>query len=108
MKMNGVDVVAGIAHAQTVAAALSYVEHWRGLVHGEGHVVDGPFVKTFQGGIAFEKKHVDGFIRRRAGVAGLAKSRIIPVKRLRLDPLRLARLGGGFNSNAHSRGEGTC
>src|ERR1700751_6212187 len=97
MKMNGMDVVAGVAHAQTVPAALSYVEHWRGLVHGEGHVVDGPFVKTIHSGVAFEKKHVDGFIRRRAGVAGLAKSRIIPVKRLRLDPLRLGSPGRGFN-----------
>ena len=65
MEMDGVDVVAGVAHVDAVAAALMEVKRGGHVVHGEGDVVDGPAIEAFCGGVLLGEGHLDGFIGRR-------------------------------------------
>ena len=48
VEMDGVDVVAGVAHAHAVALALMEMEGWLGhhMVRGIGDAVDGPLIES--------------------------------------------------------------
>lgn len=104
VEMDGVDIVAGVAHAETVAAALMQVEAGSGTFHGEGETVDGPLIETVFGGVVFGEGQVDLFIEFcvGGGDVGFAKTHIVPVKRLGLEPLRFASLACIFDDDAHT------
>ena len=104
MQMHGMDVVAGIAHAQPIALALAQMKHRLHFVHRERHVVDAPFVEALVGGVVLGERHLDGFIRRLARRTRLSETRIIPFERSRLGPFRLSGFAGIFDHNAHAPG----
>src|ERR1700758_2305934 len=102
--MDGVDVVARVAHGQ--AEPLSFFEVERGgnyrLSHRIGDAVDRPTIKTFFGGVVFRKRHLKGIVGRRSACARLRKARIVPFERWRSDPGWFACFAGIFDYDAHA------
>lgn len=71
------------AHAQPVPFALLHLEHWMHLIFRKRDVVYSPAIEAIRGGILLGKG-------------------IVPLKRFRGDPLRLARLASVFNHDSHA------
>src|SRR5262245_6599400 len=101
MQVQRVDVVAGVAHAQPVAAALPYAEHWLHLLHRERDSVDGPDVEAIVRGVVLGKRHLNRFIRGPLGTR-FAEARVIPMEWCRRQPNGLALAPGVLDDDAHA------
>jgi hypothetical protein len=64
MKVNGMDVVAGVAHVQAIALALVQMVGRLHAAAGEGDVVNCPEIKSVLGGVLLRERHDDGFVGR--------------------------------------------
>jgi hypothetical protein len=53
--MDGMDVVAGVTHAQAVATPLRQVKCGSRLIHRESYIVDGPLVKPSLAALRLKK-----------------------------------------------------
>src|SRR5271157_921402 len=66
MKVDRMDVVAGVAHAQPVPFAVTYAKHWMHRLHPilrKREIVDRPPVETTLGCVLLGKDHFDDLIR---------------------------------------------
>src|SRR5579862_867484 len=102
--MDGVNVVARVAHVQAVPLSSFEVErsgNYR-LSHRIGDAVDRPTIETFFGGVVFRKSHLKCIVGRRSACARLRKARIVPFERWRSDPRWFAGLSGVFDYDAHA------
>src|SRR5271165_2021484 len=63
MKMDGMNIVAGVAHTNAIALALAEMIGSHHRVAGKHLVVDRPPVKAVLRGILFRKGHFNQFIR---------------------------------------------
>jgi hypothetical protein len=61
MQMHGMDVVAGVAHAQSIALALAQVKHRLHFLHRECDVFDAPFVEALIGAVVFGETSCPAF-----------------------------------------------
>src|SRR5579862_744757 len=102
--MDGMDVVARVAHVQAVT--LSFFEVERGgnyrLSHRIGDAVDRPTIKTFFGGVVFRKSHLKRIVGKRSHCARLREAHVVPFEWWRSDPRRFAGLSGIFDYDAHA------
>src|ERR1035438_7574273 len=87
MEVDGMNVVAGVAHGDPIAAALTEMEHRLQLIHhsiadrGAASIrppVNGPHVKAAIRRVLLCKRHRDGFIGYRSRGCGTPKTSIIP------------------------------
>src|SRR5271165_911324 len=104
MQVYRVDVVAGIAHSNAVALALMKMKRRRRhhLVHRVGNAVDGPLIEAVERGVLLFEEHVEYFVRCRGCGGGIAEVRVVPLERLRWNPLWLALIAGVLNHDAHT------
>jgi hypothetical protein len=102
VQMQGVDVVAGVAEFQTVAAA--FLERMGGLhgLRGEGFAIERPAVEAAQRAVLLDDEKIVRLIRRGGASALLAEESVILKIRGRLDPLRLPGLVCIFENDAHA------
>jgi hypothetical protein len=79
MQMNRVDVITRIAHANAVALPLMQMEGRRRhhLLYGVRHSVDGPLIESVERGVLLFEEHVEHFVGRRGGGAGIAEVRVV-------------------------------
>src|SRR6516165_10329791 len=103
MQVNGMDVVARVAHSDAVAAALAQTVGCSHLTARKGLVVDGPEVEAARCGVLLAEGHFDGFVGLRRGgrVAG-GETRVAPAERRGRGPNRLAAVSGVFDDDAHA------
>src|ERR1700722_19929371 len=107
MKMDGVNIIAGVAHAEAIAPALLEVEcSWRDVARhfagGEGKSIYGPPIEAIICGVIFGERHFNSFIGRRSCSARLGEVGVIPSKKRRREPLRFAGPIGVLDDNAHA------
>jgi len=64
MQVDGMNIVAGISHAQAVVFPLVQMKRRRGhhLRVGVGHAVDGPLIESVARGVLFLEEHVENFV----------------------------------------------
>src|SRR5579862_6528912 len=98
--MNGMDVVAGVTHLQSVAAPAADMKHRAHLLHGECRTVDRPLIESVQYSIVFGKEHFDRLVGRVR--AAVAETRVVPLGRNWLDPLRRAFGARVLHHDSHS------
>src|SRR5450759_680525 len=104
MKMDGMDIVAGVAHTNPVALSLLQVKrggHWL-AAHRIGHSVDRPSVEALFGGIVLRKDHLERFVRRLGSSNGLGKEPVVPAIGRRGNPLSLALGARVFDDDSHA------
>src|SRR2546430_2699605 len=105
-KVDGMDVITGIAHSNAVTLALLQMkrggDHFVG--HGEGDFIDGPAVEAFFSGVVFGEGHVKGHIGGSGGGARFCETRIVPFEGRWRDPLGLAGAAVILYDNCHSVG----
>src|ERR1700677_3020391 len=107
MKMDGVNVIAGVAHAEAITLASLEVEcSWshvaRHFAGGKGNSVNGPAVEAIICGVILGEGHFNGFIGRWGRGARLGEVRVIPSKAQRREPLRFAGAVGVFDDRTHA------
>lgn len=101
VKMDGVDVVAGIAHADAIALALLQAV---GRFHpvGKYFAIDGPHIEAVIGSVPLGKGHFDDFVRLANRGGQFAKSCITPMKRPRSRPRRFCFVSRILYDDAHA------
>ncbi len=104
VKVDGVDVVAGVAHADAVALALMEMKGWRGhhLMCGIGYAIDGPLIEAIECGVLFFEEHVEGFVGLRGGWVGIAEVGVVPLEGMGWEPLGLAFVACVLDYDAHA------
>src|SRR5580698_6637276 len=102
VKVNGMDIVAGIAHADPVPLAFTYAKHGLHMIFVERDTVDGPAIESALGRVLLGKGHVENLIGLRYRRSQVSKLGVIPGKRLGSNPPRLALLAGVFNHDTHA------
>src|SRR5579862_6984064 len=104
VQVDGMNVIAGVAHFNAVAAALAEVVFGGHLATGENLVVDGPEIEAVFGGILFGEGHLDGFVGRRGLGSGMraGKTRVVPMEGRGSEPLRLSLVSSVFNNDAYA------
>jgi len=104
VKVDGMDVITGIAHSNAVTLALLQMkrggDHFVG--HGESDSIDSPAVEAFFGGVVFGEGHLKGHIGGSGGGAGFCETRIVPFEGRWRDPLGFAGAAGVLDDNAHA------
>src|SRR5271167_5191328 len=104
VKMDGMNIIAGISHAEAVAPALPQMEGGGddSLRHGIGPSINRPSVKTPFGGVVLGKHHLECLVRRRSGGTSFGKTRVVPREALRRDPNRLCLMSRVLHYNTHT------
>ena len=105
LKVDGVNIVAGIAHTKTVAPAFLQVK-WRQKQLSGPSGKRPPLivhqVETLFGGIVLCEGHLERFIRRKCDFTGFCETQIIPMKQFRRCPRRLCFVSRIFQDNTHA------
>src|ERR1700757_2291826 len=82
VKMDGGDVVTSVPHAEPVTLPLlqmkpSSYQFTGHVTLREGRAVDGPAIEALLGGVVFGEGHLQDFVGRGGGAAGLRKMRVV-------------------------------
>src|SRR5665213_2522854 len=96
------NVIAGIAEFQAVAASLVHGEHRLHRLHRKSFAVERPLIEPVECGVVLDDGHLDRLVRLRQLAGGLAEARVIPAKWFGLGPLRLALHSCVFDDDAHT------
>src|ERR1017187_8117496 len=103
--MDGVDIIAGILHADAGTLSFTWVEHRLGrhLVHGVGGSIDRPLIEPFHSGVLLLKEHVEHLIWLCGRSSRVAKVRVVPFdRRWRRYPLRFTLVARILHNNPHT------
>src|SRR5450755_2065264 len=100
--MQRVDVIAGVAEFQPVAAPLVHRVHRLHGLHREGLAVEGPLIEAAERGVALDDRHLDRLVGWGWFSVRLAELSVIPTEGLRRHPLWVPRLSGVFNDDTHT------
>src|SRR5271163_4767985 len=88
--MKRMNIVAGIAELEPVAAPLVHRVRRLHRLHRKGFTIEGPLVETLQRAVALDDRHLDCLVWRSWHPVGLAEPGVVPAERLGFGPLRLA------------------
>jgi len=102
MQMHGVDIVAGVVHAQPVAPPMVQLEQRFHRLHVEGNAVDRPSIEATHRRILLGERHLDDLVGLRGSGIGPGKTPVVPRKGFRLLPARLAMVPGVLHHDAHT------
>jgi len=100
VQMDRMYIVACIAHSQPVPSVLPQTRRRRRLFHCECLAIDRPLIESIIRRIAFLESHSNRFVGL-CRFLGLAKSQIVPMERLRRNPLRLPVMPCILHYNSH-------
>src|SRR5579864_783156 len=102
--MDWMNVVASVAHSQSITLALLQMERCGGyfVSHRISHSVNRPPVEALFGSVVFGKNHVEGVIWRRGGCTGFGKHCVVPAIRSWRYPLRFALGARVFDDDSHA------
>src|SRR5580700_9034453 len=89
VKMQRMNVVAGVAELEPVTAPLMHGEGRLHSVHGESCAIEEPLVEAVERGVMFYHHDLECFVRRFRNRDGFSEDRVVPFVWLRLAPLRL-------------------
>src|ERR1035438_1050219 len=91
--MDGMYVIARIAHLDPVMSALPQMERGgrRFASHRVGNSVDRPTVEAFIGSVLFDESHLKGFVGIVRVMVRLREGRVIPARARWGNPLRFSR-----------------
>jgi hypothetical protein len=102
VKMDGMYIVAGIAHTNAVALALPQMERRGHRFARKDFVVDGPQVEAALGCILFGERHINDLVGFCGNAVWFGEPGIAPVKRSWRNPNGLCFVSGVFDNDAHS------
>src|SRR5579863_8159936 len=100
--MDGMNIIAGVAHAEAVALALLQVISRIHVAARKSYAVDRPLIETPVCGIPFGKGHFNHFVRLGGNSIRLGETRIVPVEWLGRRPDWLSFVPGVFDDDAHA------
>src|SRR5579885_2012223 len=105
VQVNRVEIVTGIPHMDTIAAALLQVKScW--LLHGRirvGDSIDRPAIETFNGRVVLCEEHLECFVGSRRRCTWFCKPRVVPPEfRWRCDPLGFASASRILHDDTHA------
>jgi hypothetical protein len=102
--MDRMNVVAGVAHSQSIPLALLQMECSRGYFvhHRISHAIHRPSVETFFSHIVFRECHLEGLVGCRCGRAGFRETCAVPFESRRSDPLHFSSAARVPHYNPHT------
>src|ERR1700693_2685993 len=102
VKMDRMNVVAGIVHPQAVTLALPEMEIGFHRVARKHRVINCPEVESVVGCVPLGEGHVNHVVWFCSSSVPLREARIVPMERLRRCPRRLCLVSRVLHDNAHT------